>query len=57
MKKFLVLLIALTLSGFASFAQMQPRIGYDYVVHKPFAEIIFSHTKVILLSFSCILLT
>ena len=30
MKKFLVLLIALTLSGFASFAQMQPRIGYDY---------------------------
>ena len=30
MKKFLVLLIALSLSGFTSFAQMQPRIGYDY---------------------------
>lgn len=30
MKKVLVLLIALTLRGLASFAQMQPRIGYDY---------------------------
>lgn len=30
MKKILALLITLTLSGFASFAQMQPRIGYDY---------------------------
>ena len=30
MKKVLVLFIALTLSGLASFAQMQPRIGYDY---------------------------
>lgn len=30
MKKILALLITLMLSGFASFAQMQPRIGYDY---------------------------
>lgn len=30
MKKILALLITLTLSGFASFAQMLPRIGYDY---------------------------
>ena len=30
MKKVLVLLIALTLSGLVSFAQMQPRIGYDH---------------------------
>ena len=30
MKKFLVLLLALSLSGFTTFAQMQARIGYDY---------------------------
>ena len=30
MKKVLVLFIALTLSGLVSFAQMQPRIGYDH---------------------------
>ena len=30
MKRILVLLITLVMSGFCTFAQMQPRIGYDY---------------------------
>lgn len=30
MKRILVLLITLTMGGFCTFAQMQPRIGYDY---------------------------
>jgi hypothetical protein len=30
MKRILVLLITLAMSGFGAFAQMQPRIGYDY---------------------------
>ena len=39
------------------FQWLWPFIRVFSQVHKPFAEIIFSHTKVILLSFSCILLT
>ena len=30
MKRILVLLVTLAMSGFGAFAQMQPRIGYDY---------------------------
>lgn len=32
MKRILVLLITLAMSGFGAFAQMQPRIGYDYAM-------------------------